>query len=139
MSTAPEQFDRVLAFYKGSMFPMVLGGAPGDWAEFGTMANRTIVQALREGDSIPQQIAIHLQLLNKMDDCMYATEAAKPQWTAQDKMDDLCRVMGSNGIIVQSQWYLAIYCLLRFGTLEDNDQHGFVFASNHRFDAHGRR
>ena len=107
---------------------MVFPYGPATWAYFTQRANEAIVSALRMGDSIPQQIAIHLRWLNDIDACMYATEAAKPQWTAQDKVDDLCRAFGHDIKTIAHIWYLAIWCLARFGVLKtDNDQHGFVF------------
>ena len=128
MNDTPLEFGRVMAFYKGSVFPMVFPYGPATWPYFTQRANEAIVSALRMGDSIPQQIAIHLRWLNDIDACMYATEAAKPQWTAQDKVDDLCRAFGHDIIAIAHIWYLAIWCLARFGVLKtDNDQHGFVF------------
>eukprot|EP01046_Picozoa_sp_COSAG06_P004186 COSAG06_NODE_172_length_21346_cov_503.127053_16_plen_141_part_00 len=119
---------KVFAFYKGSAFPMLLSVTMDDWATYKRTADECIVMGLRMGDSITQQSDIHMQLLDKVEACMYATEAAKRSWTAQHKLDDLCKTLGHDILTIKSMWYQAILCLERFGTLKtDNNQNGFVF------------
>ena len=62
---------KVFAFYKGSAFPMLLSVTTDDWAAYKRTADECIVMGLRMGDSITQQSDIHMQLLDKVEACMY--------------------------------------------------------------------
>ena len=49
MNDTPLEFDRVMAFYKGSVFPMVFPYGPATWAEFTQRANEVVAaEAQRE-------------------------------------------------------------------------------------------
>eukprot|EP01046_Picozoa_sp_COSAG06_P044551 COSAG06_NODE_6021_length_3149_cov_3.585902_3_plen_359_part_00 len=116
----------IYAFFKGTAFPLIMHGSPDMWDSSQEIWNNMIVQGLRGGFSIPQQIEEYTQQLTRIESCMVEFENGL-QRTGEQFIAHLERTFGMSVDELQALWYADIWALEKMNGLRtDNDQNSFV-------------
>ena len=122
----------VLAFYKGTPFPRNITVNPSDWKELTESWDQCIVNGLKVGFDIKNQIKAYFDQLNRIELFFnkFHKEIKTNKMTKKlgKKLEqDIQQEFNKNIDTIQSIWYMDIYMLMKMKQLENNDDNGWVF------------
>jgi len=146
MATNPQMdFSKLLGdnlmvqcFYKGTPFPLSFSGTQEQWAGWKDCMEQSIVQGLRGGHSLPDQVAHATRQMNLMEKTLFALGKSagdgvinKSRWQSGMATEFIAKC-GEGGLPIscingaQALWFMNVHLLIRSNTIKDDNMNGWI-------------